>query len=69
MEKVHIHVQRVDQNLLHVHVYYTYILMYMYMYMYVYVGKVFPPFSLKSCPVLEFESEPGEGTDMDSLPS
>ena len=62
MEKVHI--RHIDQNLLHVHVYYTYMLMYMY----VYVGKVFPPFSPKTYPVLEFESEPGEGTDMDSLP-
>lgn len=45
---------------------YTSMLMYMYVY---YVGKVFPPFSPKSCPVLEFEGELGEGTDMDSPPS
>ena len=33
------------------------------------VGVVYPPFTLKSCPMLEVKSDLSKGTSMDNLPS
>ena len=33
------------------------------------VGVVYPPFTLKSCPLLEIKSDPSKGTNVDNLPS
>ena len=44
------------------------VLYYMYI-IRVHVGVICPPFSSRSCPVLEVESELSKGTNMDNLPS